>query len=180
VGNTLELALIDRCRNGDRQAFAELLGQYQKAVYNAAYRIVGDPDDAADVTQAVFLKAFENLDRFDPKYRFFSWIYRIAVNESINHNKRGKRLQPLEEGLVPGGSGPDAAAQENDLSREIQGGLMKLKENYRTVVVLRHFSDFSYREISEILQIPEKTVKSRLYTARQLMRESLQGRGLIG
>jgi RNA polymerase sigma-70 factor (ECF subfamily) len=178
VNDSREKALLKRCRKGDRQALAELLGKYERPVYNAAYRIMGNPDDAADITQVVFLKAFENLEQYDPKYKFFSWIYRIAINESINQNKRGQRQQPLGDYEPAASSGPDYNAEAVDLSREIQESLMGLKDNYRTIVVLRHFSDFSYREISEILQIPEKTVKSRLYSARQLMKQTLQDRGV--
>jgi len=183
MSSSREYALIQRCRRGDRQALEELLGQYQRPIYNAAYRILGNPDDAADVTQAVFLKAFERLDQYDPKYKFFSWIYRIAVNESINQLKRGRKQQPYDDNEVAGrevagGRGPEDGVAAVDLSREVQLGLMCLKEDYRTVVVLRHFSDCSYREISDILQIPEKTVKSRLYSARQLMKEQLQARGI--
>lgn len=169
--------MIERCLAGDRQAFEELLGQYQKPVYNVAYRVVGNPDDAADVTQAVFLKAFEKLDRYNPEYRFFSWIYRIAINESINQNRHQGRQQPLEGNETATINGPDVEVEASDQSREIQDGLMGLSQDYRTVVVLRHFSDLSYREISEILDVPEKTIKSRLYSARQLMKESLLERG---
>ncbi len=176
--NSREYALVERCKNGDRQALEELLGQYERPIYNAAYRILGNPDDAADTTQVVFLKAFEHLDRYNPKYKFFSWIYRIAINESINQLNRSKKQRPLDENQVAATRGPDAAVEAGDLSREIQEGLMDLNKNYRTVVVLRHFSDCSYRQISEILQIPEKTVKSRLYSARQLMKEKLQARGV--
>lgn len=178
MNDSRENALLKRCREGDRQALAELLGTYEKPVFNAAYRILGDPDDAADVTQAVFLKAFENLDQYDPKYKFFSWIYRIAINESLNQNKRSRRQQPLGDYEPAADDRPDVTVEAGDLSRELQDSLMALKDSYRTVVVLRHFSDFSYREISGILQIPEKTVKSRLYSARQLMRTSLQSRGV--
>ena len=178
MNDSREKALLKRCRKGDRQALAELLGKYERPVYNAAYRIMGNPDDAADITQVVFLKAFENLEQYDPKYKFFSWIYRIAINESINQNKRGQRQQPLGDYEPAASGGPDDDAEAVDLSREIQESLMELKDGYRTIVVLRHFSDFSYREISEILQIPEKTVKSRLYSARQLMKQTLQDRGV--
>lgn len=179
MSNTLEIALIERCKKGDRVALAELLEHYQKPVYNAAYRILGNPDDAADVTQIVFLKAFENIGRYNPKYKFFSWIYRIAVNESINLNKRSSRTQSLEDRDVVARGGPDTAAEAGDLSRGIQEGLMRLSEGYRTVIVLRHFSGFSYREIGDILQIPEKTVKSRLFSARRLMRDDLSGKGVL-
>ena len=175
--NSRDNALVERCQSGDRQALGELIGQYERPVYNAAYRILGNPDDAADATQAVFLKAFEHLGQYDPKYKFFSWIYRIAVNESINQLKRGKKQQPLDDYEVAATGSPESALAASDLSREIQLGLMGLKEDYRTVIVLRHFSECSYAQISEILQIPEKTVKSRLFEARQQLHKVLEKRG---
>jgi RNA polymerase sigma-70 factor (ECF subfamily) len=171
-------ALIKRCQHGDRKALGELLGHYEKPIYNATYRILGNPEDAADATQVVFMKAFEHLGQYDPKYRFFSWIYKIAVNESINQLKRGRNQQPLDDTEVAGTRGPEANVEAGDLHREIQDGLMGLTEDYRTVIVLRHFSECSYQQISEILQIPEKTVKSRLYSARQMMKDRLQARGV--
>jgi RNA polymerase sigma-70 factor (ECF subfamily) len=170
--------LVERCKRGDRKALEELVGHYEKPVFNAAYRILGNPDDAADVTQVVFMKAFEHLGQYDPKYKFFSWIYRIAVNEAINQLKRGRNQQPLDDTEVAGTRSPEANVEAGDLYREIQDGLMKLSEDYRTVIVLRHFSECSYQQISEILQIPEKTVKSRLYSARQVMKDTLQSRGV--
>lgn len=169
--------LIERCRRGDRKALEQLLESYERPVYNAAYRIVGNSDDAADVTQAVFLKVFERLDQYNPKYKFFSWIYRIAINESINYINRNRKQQPLDDDEVAATCGPEDLAQAADLSRTIQDGLMELKEPYRVVIVLKHFSDCSYRQIGEILHIPEKTVKSRLYSARQIMKENLQSKG---
>ena len=177
--NSRDHALIERCRKGDRKALEALVGEYERPVYNAAYRILGNPEDAADATQAAFLKAFENLDRYDPQYKFFSWIYRIAVNESINQLKRIRKQLPLDEGEIADDPGPDDEFDAGKLSREIQEGLMSLSEDYRTVIVLRHFSDCSYRQISEILEIPEKTVKSRLYSARQLMKDQLIANGIL-
>jgi len=171
-------ALVERCLKGDRQALEALIGEYQRPLFNAAYRILGNPEDAADATQAAFLKAFEHLASYDPKYKFFSWIYRIAVNEAINQFKRNRKQEELDESAVDSGPGPDLVADAGDLSREIQDGLMALTEDYRTVVVLRHYSDCSYREIGEILQIPEKTVKSRLFSARQLLRDHFVANGI--
>ena len=79
-----DAALVRDCKSGDRRAMSILVGQYQKPVYNAAYRILGNSDDAADATQTVFLKVFEHINDYNPKYKFFSWIYRIAINESLN------------------------------------------------------------------------------------------------
>lgn len=171
-------ALVKRCLRGDRRALARVVGEYQKPLFNAAYRILGNAEDAADATQAAFLKAFENLGSYDPKYKFFSWIYRIAVNESINQLKRKRAHQPVVDTVVDSGSGPYSQTESGDLSRRVQEGLMKLPEDYRVVLVLRHFSECSYREIGEVLDVPEKTVKSRLYSARQLMKERLAALGV--
>jgi len=179
MGNSRDHALVERCRKGDRQALEALIREYQRPVYNAAYRILGNPDDAADATQATFLKAFENLDRYDPSYKFFSWIYRIAINESINQRNRTRDQQPLDDNQPAADSGPDSTVEAGDVALRIQDGLMALNDDYRTVVVLRHFSDLSYRQISEILEIPEKTVKSRLYSARQLMKDRLIANGIV-
>lgn len=173
-------ALIKRCLRGDRKALEELVREYERPVYNAAYRILGNPDDAADVTQLVFLKVFERLDQYNPKFKFFSWIYRIAINESINQRNRGRFEQRLDDDDAFAGSGhPEEAAQADQLSDVIQAGLMTLQEDYRVVVVLRHFSELSYRDISDVLHIPEKTVKSRLYSARQLMKARLSELGVV-
>jgi len=164
---------------GDRQALGELIKEYERPIFNAAYRILGNMDDAADVSQTVFLKAFERLDQYNPEYKFFSWIYRIAVNESINQRNRTRNLQTLEDNEIADAENPEDAVDADNLSTIIQAGLMELQEDYRVVVVLRHFSDLSYRDISEILHIPEKTVKSRLYSARQLMKAQLMEQGLL-
>jgi len=179
MGNSRDNALISRCKRGDRQALGELIRDYERPIYNAAYRILGNPDDAADVTQTVFMRAFERLDQYNPEYKFFSWIYRIAVNESINQRNRTKNLQVFEEEEFADSASPEDAIDADRLSRIIQAGLMELQEDYRVVVVLRHFSDMSYKDISGILRIPEKTVKSRLYSARQLMKAQLLEQGLI-
>ena len=131
------------------------------------------------MAQTVFLKAFENLDRFNPKYKFFSWIYRIAVNESINQLKKRGRTEPLAETLAASTRGPEELMESGRISRELQGVLMSIQEDHRAVIVLRHFSECSYREIGEILQIPEKTVKSRLFSARKQMKQRLEDNGVL-
>lgn len=162
-------ALVDGFRNGDRSAFATLVKRYQQPVYNAAYRVLGNADDAADIAQTVFLKVAERLDGYDPRFKFFSWLYRIAINESINLLRRNGRDVPLEdEENLPGSDGADPAWQlgEAQVSRRVQGALMGMKADDRVVITLRHFSECSYREIGLILDLDEKTVKSRLFEAR--------------
>ncbi len=174
-----DIGLLDNCKRGDRKALDSLVRRYERPVYNAAYRMLGNPDEAADVTQTVFLKVFENLDRFNPKYRFFSWIYRIAVNESINQIKRLNKTQPLAENLVSSSLSPEQMLESGRVNQEVQAVLMTIQEDHRAVIVLRHFSECSYRQIGEILQIPEKTVKSRLFSARKQMKDRLKENGVL-
>lgn len=182
MSNTDDVDLVGRCRNGDRAAFEILLIKYEKPVFNAAFRMLHSSEDARDVTQTVFLKVYENLDKYDPAYRLFSWIYRIAMNESINCLSRQYRTEAtgLEsdiEGEIEERS-PEKAVSGDQLRAGLQSALMRIKPEYRTVIVLKHFLGCSYSEISEILELPEKTVKSRLYTGRQLLKDELAESGI--
>ena len=168
-----DAALVNECKRGDRKAMSQLVSQYQRPVFNAAYRILGNTDDAADTTQTVFLKVFEHISDYDSKFKFFSWVYRIAINESLNQVKKRHQQEPLDDRQATPWQGPAEELESNRLCDRVQGALMLLNQDYRTVVVLKHISGCSYLQISEILQIPEKTVKSRLYSARQLLKKSL-------
>jgi RNA polymerase sigma-70 factor (ECF subfamily) len=172
-------ALVQRCRDGDRRAFEQLVTRYQRPVFNAALRMLRNPEDASDVAQTVFLKVFEHLADYDPKFKFYSWIYRIALNESINVLGRRKRLEPLAGDEPDDSQGPEDELDGEQLGRGIQRALMRIKPEYRTVIVLRHFLDCSYHDMGEILELPEKTVKSRLFAARQLLRDVLRQDGAI-
>ena len=175
MSKTDDTQLIERCRSGDREAFQALLMEYEKPVFNAAFRMLNSRDDAQDVTQTVFLKVFENIDQFDPTRRFFSWIYRITLNESINWLGKRNRLEPLTHEAAFEGKGPEQEVESANVSSNVQAALMTIKSDYRSVVVLKHFLGCSYVEISQILEIPEKKVKSRLYTARQQLKDALTG-----
>lgn len=172
-----EETLVRDCRKGDRRALDRLVRRFERPVYNAAFRMLGNPDDAADVTQTTFLKLFGSLDQYKPQFRLFSWIYRIAVNEAIDQINRRKPREPLGE--LPDIDTSEDSAVRDELRREIQAVLMELQEDHRVVIVLRYFSDCSYHEMSEILQLPDKTVKSRLYTARQQLKGRLQNHGIF-
>ena len=179
VPNDPDAALVLEARAGNRRAFEDLVVRYQKPMYNAALRILNDRDEAKDVAQTVFLKAFENLGRYDPNQRFFSWIYRIAVNESLDVVNRRKRHEAMPEDLVAERADPADLASQHQMDSGVQAALMELKVDYRTVIVLKHIMGCSYEEIGVILEVPEKTVKSRLFTARQALRDVMVSRGLI-
>lgn len=170
-------ALVEGCRNGDRAAFAALVVRYQQPIYNAAYRVLGNAEDAADIAQAVFLKVAEKLEEYDPRFKFFSWLYRIAINESLNLLRRNGREEPLDEEMdIPGAdsANPEWQLGEAQVSRRVQGALMRMRAEDRVMIALRHFSECSYREIAAILELDERTVKSRLYEARSRLRGLLQ------
>lgn len=164
--------LVAACKRGDRKAFDALLLLYQKPVFNAVYRMLNDVEEARDVTQTVFLKVFENLHSYDESHKFFSWIYRIAINEAINQQVGYKSYGQLNDDME-GTEDPQRDAGHCEMQRGIEVALMKISADHRSVIVLKHLLDFSYQEISEILQLPEKTVKSRLYDARDRLRELL-------
>ena len=173
MDNDTDQALVERFRNGDREAFTELVIRYQRPIYNAAFWILRKAEDASDVTQLVFLKVAERLDEFDSDRKFFSWIYRIAVNESLNLLRRNGREDELDDEIdLPGAesSNPEWQVGEAELSKRIQSTLMRMTANDRMVLTLRHFSECSYEEIGQILELDGKTVKSRLYEARNRLR----------
>ncbi|MGE5115438.1 MAG: RNA polymerase sigma factor, partial [Betaproteobacteria bacterium] len=135
-------------------------------------------EDASDVSQTVFLKVAERIDDYDPRFKFFSWIYRIAVNESLNLLRRHDREEPLGDDYDAGDDGaadPERQLDAAERSQHVRRALMRMATNDRLVLMLRHFSDCSYEDMARILGLDEKTVKSRLYEARQRLRGLLEG-----
>ena len=170
VNDDLDRALVRRFLDGERAAGDELVNRYQRSVFNVALRMLGNVQDAEDVTQTVFGNAFIALDSYDPRYRFFSWIYRMTVNESLNTIKRRRNVVSLDGSFE---IAAPVAVSKSDAEERVGSALLELKPDDRAVVVLRHFVSFSYEEISDVLGVPVKTVKSRLFTARERLRESL-------
>jgi RNA polymerase sigma-70 factor (ECF subfamily) len=168
-----DLHLVEECLKGNRKAFGEIVDKYQKPLYNAAYRILGSASDAEEVTQAAFVKAFEGLGTFRKGSKFFSWLYRIAVNESLNYRQARRQHEQVDEERLARPETPETEYGQREMEAGIQEALNALTDEYRTVIVLRHFQELSYDEISAILGIPAKTVKSRLFSARQQLRDLL-------
>ena len=170
-------ALVERFRlQGDREAFTQLVIRYQRPIYTAAFWVLRRAEDASDVSQTVFLKVAERIDDYDPRFKFFSWIYRIAVNESLNQLRRGGHEEPLDEDFDvadAGSADPEARLDASQRSAGLQRVLMNMATADRMVLSLRHFSECSYEEMAQILEIDVKTVKSRLFEARQRLRRLL-------
>jgi RNA polymerase sigma-70 factor (ECF subfamily) len=172
-------AIVRECLTGSERAFEMLVDKYQRVVFNVAYRMTSDYDASEDIAQAVFVKAFENLKDYDPRYRFFSWLYRMTINEALNHLKHERRTEELSPALAANERLPDQSCEEANLHQIIQASIMDLPPDYRLVIVMRHYGNRTYREMAEILGIPEKTVKSRIFTARHLLRDILAKRGIL-
>jgi len=171
--------IVKKCLAGETEVFEELINKYQKPIFNIAYRMVYDVQDAEDITQSVFIKAYENLRSYNPKHKFFSWIYRMAINETLNIIHKKKQLSGLDDSMKSQEKSPDSFYEETELSQNIQKALMDLKTDYREVIVLKHLQGLSYKEMSHVLNVPEKTVKSRLFSARQLFKEILIKKGFV-
>jgi RNA polymerase sigma-70 factor (ECF subfamily) len=170
-----DLICVARCLRGDSAAFEAIVRRYERVLFSVARRILGNYDDALDATQNAFVRAYEGLDTYDPNRRFFSWIYRIAVNECLNARRARRPDDPLPEDMEAQAAGdPFESVQNAERSGFIDSALVQLSEDHRLVVVLRHFADLSYSEISEAIGVPEKTVKSRLFEARHRLSELLR------
>ena len=184
--------LVERVKAGETQAYGELVRKYQDRVFNACWRICGHLEDARDLTQEAFLKAFEGLAGFRQQSGFYTWVFRVAVNLALSHRRSAKRRRTVS---LESSSGPKGG-QADDLRRRARGAsdgdpatlvsdadsqarviraLHLLDDEQRAVVVLRDIEGLDYHEIGSILDIPPGTVKSRLHRARMALREALLG-----
>ncbi len=178
MSNAGDNDLVAATLAGDRTAFDELVGRYQGKIYNLALRITGNTDDALDVSQAAFLKAYDNLGRFNPAHRFFSWIYRIGLNEALDVVGRRRRFADLDAEIPAAEAGPEDRMRGRESGRRLGAALGRLTPQYRAVIVLRHLHGLSYNEIAKVVGVPARTVKSRLFTARRELRRQLAAEGV--
>jgi RNA polymerase sigma-70 factor (ECF subfamily) len=170
--------LVEQCLRGDAVAFEKLVDKYQGPIFNVAYRMTNSYEDAEDIAQTVFVKAFTKLKAYNPDYKFFSWIYRMAINESINHLKKRKRLVKLTRTIPSREGNPEEDYRNLELSDAIQDAMMEIAVDYRVLIVLRHFLGCSYDEMAKMLEISEAKVKSRLYSARQKLKDAMVRNGM--
>jgi RNA polymerase sigma-70 factor (ECF subfamily) len=166
---------VAECLRGDTAAFGQIVTRHQRVLFSVALRMVGNPEDARDATQNAFIRAFQGLHTYDPGRKFFSWIYRIVVNECLNLRRSRRLHEPLGETMEAAPTRDAAEAAE--LNALIDRALVALTPGQREVVVLKYFSGLTYEEMADVLGIPGKTVKSRLFTARQRMAAILKVAG---
>lgn len=172
--------LVDRSLRGEREAFDQLVARYQSSVYHFALRFCGHPDDARELAQDIFVRAWLKLSTFQPGKPFRPWLYRVAGSVCLNQRARPRLvtvpLEPADQpGTEPAGPAPDPAelAASGDQRRQLFEAVGQLPVAYRTVMLLRHLEGLDYREIAVSLSLPLGTVKTHLHRARTMLRERL-------
>jgi RNA polymerase sigma-70 factor (ECF subfamily) len=181
-----ESALVVKAKSGDAQAFTDLVNQYERKIYRLAKHITQNDEDAEDVLQETFLKAFEHLDNFQGNSKFYTWIVRIAVNESLMklRKRKGDRTVPLDEPVDTGeemvtreiavwDDNPEQRYGRDEMQQILDEAVQGLKPDFRTVFILRDIEELSTEETAEALGISVPAVKSRLLRARLALREKL-------
>ncbi|MEG6611909.1 sigma-70 family RNA polymerase sigma factor [Pseudoclostridium thermosuccinogenes] len=182
-----EKDLLKKARNGDIEAFEQLIEDYQKRVFNIALRMIGNYDDANELAQEVFIRIFKSIKDFKEESSLSTWIYRITTNVCLDEIRKRKNKNvvsldeevKLEEGdlqrqVEDTRPTPDVIAEKNEVRKLVKDAIMSLPEEQRTVIILRDIQGFSYEEIAKIMKCPEGTVKSRINRSRQILRDRLK------
>ncbi len=179
--------LIKKSQLGDMDAFEQLVTQYEKKVYSIAYRLVGNHEDASDLAQEAFIKVFKSIKNFRGDASFSTWLYHVVSNVCRDYLRKNKlKTTSLDEPVIFEGEclerqitdyslGPNQIAEQKELQAYVQKLILQLPEDYRLVLVLREYMDFSYEEIAKEMNITMGTVKSRLNRARNMLKEKLLG-----
>jgi len=186
----IQKEVIESCKAGDEKAFAEIVLHRQKKVFNIAYRMLGNLEEAKDLAQEVFISVFESIKDLKEEIKFDAWLTQITLNQCRNRWKYLKRRQyfnsdslddpvETEDGDIPKAiydpsSNPETLYEKKMVQQFIQKGLLKLKEDQRELLVLRDLQGFSYEEIGELLGLPEGTIKSKLHRARMDLKGILE------
>ncbi len=177
-----EAALIGRIRGGESHLYGRLVERYQRRLWWSCLRMLGDPDEAEDVVQESFVRAWEKLDGFDTRQRFYTWLFTIARNRCLNALRRRKTwgfrsLSGDDPPTLRARESAGAGVEDRELARALAECLETLTADQREVFDLRHGEDFRYAEIAAVLKITQGTVMSRLHRARERMRSCLEGTG---
>jgi RNA polymerase sigma-70 factor (ECF subfamily) len=177
--------LISQTIRGRIKAFRELVFRYQKRAFLYARAMVGNSDDAYDLSQEAFIRVYKHLGKFDPTYPFKVWFFHILSNLCKNHlrqkKNRGKvtvSSELTEAAVAPLSRRPDIVFEKSELQQQLWKSIAELPDKFREIIILCHFQEMSYEQISEVLQIPRGSVMSRLYYARQKLREIMEDKGV--
>ncbi len=190
IKNLTDVELIAKAIRGREDGFEELVRRYQRPITAYVYRMLGDYESSLDVTQEVFIKVYNSLEKYSSDYKFSTWLYRIAHNAAIDYMRRNSaNLQSLETENEEGTYQlqlesplltPEQERERSEWRSEIEAVVKCLPAVYRELILLRHAQDLSYDEIAEVTNLPLGTVKNRLFRAREMMREIFIERGFDG
>lgn len=169
-----EKKLLAKAKQGDAEAFGKLVESYQRRVYTVIYRFVRNHNDADDLAQEAFIRAYNAMDRFDLRYPFGPWMYRIAINLTLNHLKK-RRIKVVDSDLERHSSGnnPVSSLKQDETRKKVHTAIARLPIKLRQVLVLRVYEDWPYSQIAEVLELPIGTVMSRLSRAREVLKKEL-------
>src|SRR6266487_973120 len=172
-----EIGWIEQTLRGEQVAFGQLMHRYAAAVYNLAYRMLGDAQDAEDASQEIFLRAYTRLTSFDPTRRFSTWLLSIASNYCIDRLRRRRfawlTLDDVAFSLPSYERSPERSALDHEERDRVQAALRRLPDHYRLVLVLRYWQEMSYNEIAQVTGLTESALKTRLHRARHMLAEAL-------
>ncbi|HEV2262093.1 MAG TPA: sigma-70 family RNA polymerase sigma factor [Candidatus Rubrimentiphilum sp.] len=173
-GIVADQVLVDEALGGRGEAFGTLVERYDRAVYHLAYRTLGDAEEAKDVAQEAFFKAFRSLRTFRPGAKFSTWLFAIAYHACCDRLNRRKRYsnEELPE-RADSSAGPEAQAIASDEAQRLRAAIALLPEKYRTVITLYHLQNRQYEEIAKVLEMPIGTVKTHLFRAKEQLRRVL-------
>lgn len=173
--NSNELDRIARAQRGDGQAFGELVEQHRQGVLNVVYRMCGDPQLAEEAAQEAFLRAWQNIRRYNARFAFRNWVYRIALNLAIDVLRRRRETTVIEvEQITADIEGPETSLERKEQVEQVRQAVLGLPPASRAVLILREYEGMTYQAIAEALDIPIGTVMSRLSYARNQVRQSLR------
>lgn len=170
--------LVKECINGNNECFSELVTRYKNLVYSTVHYFEKEPENASDITQEVFIRVYRSLDKYNPQFKFSTWIVRITRNLCLDEIRKKKViLLPIEEyvEVCRGEETPEAKYINREKSMQIKQAIDGLPEKYKTVVVLYHKMGLSYKDMAEKLGEPMSKIKNRMFKARTLLREKLKG-----
>lgn len=174
-----DIEIVNRCLAGDVNAFEVLIEKYKKAVYNTAYRMMGNREEAEDVSQEAFIRMYKALSKYNPEYKFITWALKVTTNLCLdNLRKRKGETVPIDEGfdIKDGKDTPEEEYIRRENQKLVQDAIMRLPGKYREFLILFHHRNLSYQEIMDITGESLTIVKNRLYRARQMLKEELLSR----
>ncbi|MFS1514633.1 RNA polymerase sigma factor SigW [Chengkuizengella sp. SCS-71B] len=189
--DSTEIKIIKLAKKGNHQAFSDLVDLYKNKIYHLGYRMLGNKQEAEDITQETFLRVYKSIHKYDAKYKFSTWIFRIGTNLCIDRLRKRKNAFSLDAETIEGegidgydilpseDDSPDQQLIISETQRHVREAIDKLPEKYKSVVVLRYLHDLSLQEVGDILNMPVTTVKTRVHRGREYLRKKLEHGNLM-